>query len=453
MKEVRILSPQGILGYGFPAASFEAAIARKPHAIAVDAGSTDGGPHKLGAGVGIVSKAAVKRDLGMMIRAGLENHIPVIVGSAGGSGGHPHIQWTIDVVKELAKENGWNLKTAVIDATIDKSWLKQQLRAGEVKPMTGVPELTEDDVDQATEIVAQMGYEPYLEALNAGVDLIIGGRSYDPAMTVAACVHNGLNDIGLAYHMGKILECGALCAIPGSTKDCVLGIMHPDNFIIESMNSTRFCTPISVAAHTLYEKSHPYLLAGPGGVTDLEHCTFEPVSDHAVRVKGSRFIPSEKYMVKLEGAKRVGYRSIFIGGIRDPLAIAAVDEIVDYGRSMVCDFLGADKNKVFMDFKIYGKNGVMGDQEPVKEIRGHELCIVAEFVAPTQEMAAAACAYARSSMLHYHYTGRKATAGNLAFPFAPSDFDVGSTYQFNVYHLVPIGDPAKFFPTTYHTIA
>ena len=63
MNECRILSPLGMLGYGFPMESFEAGLARHPHLIGADAGSTDGGPHKLGAGVGIVSRAATKKDL------------------------------------------------------------------------------------------------------------------------------------------------------------------------------------------------------------------------------------------------------------------------------------------------------------------------------------------------------------------------------------------------------
>ncbi len=43
-EEFRILSTTAILGYGFPMASFEEGMKRKPHLIAVDAGSTDPGP-------------------------------------------------------------------------------------------------------------------------------------------------------------------------------------------------------------------------------------------------------------------------------------------------------------------------------------------------------------------------------------------------------------------------
>ena len=79
MKELKILSPCGILGYGYPRNSFENGLKRKPDLIAVDAGSTDAGPHKLGAGVGIVSRQATKKDLEPMLIAGYEMQIPVII--------------------------------------------------------------------------------------------------------------------------------------------------------------------------------------------------------------------------------------------------------------------------------------------------------------------------------------------------------------------------------------
>jgi len=48
MEEIRVLSPTAILGYGYPRASLEEGMSRKPHVIAVDGGSTDGGPYSLG---------------------------------------------------------------------------------------------------------------------------------------------------------------------------------------------------------------------------------------------------------------------------------------------------------------------------------------------------------------------------------------------------------------------
>jgi len=87
----RVLSPTAILGYGFPEASFYNGMQKKPHLIAVDAGSTDPGPYYLGAGKSFTARAAVKRDLTYMLRAAVEQSIPLIVGTAGGSGARAHV--------------------------------------------------------------------------------------------------------------------------------------------------------------------------------------------------------------------------------------------------------------------------------------------------------------------------------------------------------------------------
>ena len=49
-------------------------------------------------------------------------------------------------------------------------------------------------------------------------------------------------------------------------------------------------------------------------------------------------------------------------------------------------------------------------------------------------------------MLHYGYEGRRATAGNLAFPFSPSDFHAGRVYVFSMYHIIEVEDPTSLFP-------
>ena len=89
----------------------------------------------------------------------------------------------------------------------------------------------------------------------------------------------------------------------------------------------------------------------------------------------------------------------------------------------------------------------MGAMEPTPGTDGaHELGIVIEAVAESQSQADTICAFARSTMLHYGYEGRRATAGNLAFPYSPSDFHAGEVYVFSVYHLLHTDDPAALFP-------
>ncbi len=82
--------------------------------------------------------------------------------------------------------------------------------------------------------------------------------------------------------------------------------------------------------------------------------------------------------------------------------------------------------------------------QPVKRTASHELGILIEAISPTQEEADSLVSVTRSTLLHYGYPGRISTAGNLAFPFSPSDIRMGEVYDFSIYHLMEIDDPAGF---------
>ena len=445
MKEIRVLSPVGMLGYGFPAESFQKGLEKKPHVIAADAGSTDAGPHKLGAGVGIVSKEATKKDLTLMLTAGCEHKIPVIIGSAGGSGAEVHLNWTSEIVKEIAKEKNLHFKMALIHAEVEKDYLQKKLAQGKIKPLGPVLELTFKDIEEATRIVAVMGVHSHIKALEMGAEVIIAGRSNDPAMFAALPIKEGY-DPGLALHMGKILECGAMASTPGTTSDCMMAYLREDCFIVEPTNTLRKCIPSTVAAHTLYEKSSPLHIIGPEGVVDVTGCKFEQYSERAVKVSGSKLKKSETINIKLEGANKVAYRTICIAGVRDPIMIKQIDECEKHVRDTVLTYFSDIPPEDYrLIFHIYGKNGVMGELEPQKEITSHELCLILEVVAKDQGLANTICAFARSTLMHYSYKGRIATAGNLAFPYAPSDIPTGAVYRFNIHHLVEVDDPDELF--------
>lgn len=448
MKELRLLSPCGILGYGFPESSFLNGMAMNPDAIVVDAGSTDAGPHKLGAGVAIVSRRACKKDLEIMITNGAKAKIPVVIGSAGGAGGRVHVEWTLSIIEEILKEHGLqHLKLTVIWADIEKEVVKQRLSEGKIDPLgLTVGELTPERIEKTTGIVAQMGHEPIVRALEQGADIIVCGRAYDPSPFAAVAVFHGF-DMAYGYHAGKILECAALCAQPGTTKDCMLGIIREDGFVVTPLSKDRVCTKTSVAAHTFYEKDHPYLLHGPGIVLNLEHCTFTELEDgRSVFVTGSWIERTDPYRIKLEGAMPVAFRTFVVAGIRDPLLIGQLEEVQDKVKAQVRDYYSdVDEKDYKINFINYGINGVMGEMEPCRDLP-HEVGVVFEVIAKTQELADTVCSSVRSTFLHYGYEGRKSTAGNLAFPFAPSDVPFGRVYEFSLYHLMDVRDGEEMFP-------
>jgi hypothetical protein len=149
-----------------------------------------------------------------------------------------------------------------------------------------VPQLLGTDIDDSTRIVAQMGHEPFLQAMldHPDFDIIIGGRAYDPVPYAAFCIYHGFEDLVIVYHMGKIMECGALCSTPKSKE--ALAIVRNDSFDIVRLDPNSRCTVVSVAAHSLYEKTRPDILHGPGGALLLVDATYERLPDNrTVRVR------------------------------------------------------------------------------------------------------------------------------------------------------------------------
>ncbi len=444
-KEFKILSPTAILGYGYPLESFARGMARNPDLIAVDAGSVDPGPYYLGSGKSFTDRAGVKRDLRFMLKEGIPRNIPIVIGTAGGSGARPHVDWCKDIIEEIAKEEGLSFKMGVIYADISDERIFQAIDKGETRPLGGLDNLTKDNVEKCNAIVGQMGIEPICDALEQECQVILAGRAYDPTVFAALPIMKGF-DAGLALHLGKILECAAIAAEPGSGSDSALGILTEDSFILEPLNDKRKFTKTSVPAHTLYEKSDPYHLPGPSGELDLTNVVFSEIGNGRVEVKGSKFVPEKAKTIKLEGTEKVGCRTISVAGIRDSIMIAGIDKIIEDVNKQVKDILKTENIEGKGIFHIYGKNGVMEQLEPLKNPVPHELGIVIEGIAKDQKTASSICSITRSSLLHFGYEGRVATAGNLAFPFSPSDFSAGDIYEFKIYHLIELHENEKLFP-------
>jgi hypothetical protein len=446
----RILSTTAILGYGFPPESFARGIERRPHLIAVDGGSTDPGPYYLGKGKSFTNRAFVKRDLRFMITEGLKRKIPVVIGTAGGSGARPHLDWCREIIEDIAREEKLNFTLGIIPSDIPHATVLNALRRGKIFPLPCVPPLMAKAVKETPYIVAQFGVEPIIEAHRAGCEVILAGRCYDPAVFAALPIMHGF-DPGLAMHLGKILECAAIAASPGSGADCVLGILKGGSFILETLNDKRRFTRESTAAHTLYEKSDPYHLPGPGGTINLEECSFTEIDGGRVEVKGSRFEPAVPYRVKLEGSRLIGYRAISIAGTRDPVMVRSIDAILEQVRTQVQGMMTKEGIIGNLFFHVYGKNGVMGPLEPRRDALSHELGIVIEALCASQEAADTVCSVTRSTLLHYGYEGRISTAGNLAFPFSPSDIPMGEVYEFSIYHLMDL-ESRSLFPLSVQII-
>ena len=132
MDKIKVLSPTAILGYGFPEASFKRGLAEKPNVIAVDAGSIDPGPYYIGAGKPFVSRQNVKRDLNIILPAAIEKKIPLLIGTAGGSGAKVHVNWCLSIIKEIIENHHLKPKIAVVYSDIKRSLVKKGLQTGKI---------------------------------------------------------------------------------------------------------------------------------------------------------------------------------------------------------------------------------------------------------------------------------------------------------------------------------
>lgn len=450
--EVRMMSASGILGYGFPEASLQAALERKPHMIGVDGGSSDPGPHYLGSGKTLNSRMAMKRDLSLLLRGAIHNGIPMMVGTCGGAGGEPHLQACADIIREVAREHGLSFKMALIHAEQDKGFLLEQLANGKIRALGNAPDLQPQDIEGAERIVGMMGPEPYRQALAAGAQVILGGRGTDPAPWVALAMHHGL-PAAPAWYAGKMLECACNAAIP-KKHDCLLVTVGEDFVQAEPLNPELRCTPMSVAVQALHENASPVIRYEPGGIVDSHHCSITAVNDRVVRITGMAWQPAP-YTIKLEGARRVGYSTFTIAATRDPGLIGQIDSFLEFVRGSTATkvrALGISPDDYRLVLRVYGHDGVMGSWEPVQGSQPVELSLIAEVVAHTQEIANAALSLARVTLLHSDFPGRMCREGNMAFPFSPSDIERGAIYEFFLQHVVEIDDPLRMFPIEYEQV-
>ncbi len=446
-EEIRILTPCGMLGYGIPAEHFHRGMARDPHVVIVDSGSTDPGPYQLGLGALLVSRTAYMRDLTLLLDACAKQGTRLMISSAGGPGTDASLDAMIGMIREISAARGHRFRLAAIRSSVDKAVVTDGLRRGLVSSCASAPELTEADVEASVAIVAQMGAEPFVRALaeHPDADIVISGRAYDPAPHAGFCTGRGI-DPGLYWHMGKIIECGAVCAEPKGR--VILATIRPGSFDLEPMNPAERCTPTSVAAHTLYEKTRPDLLTGPGGTIDLRGARYEALDERRVRVTGSAFIPSQGYTVKLEGAAIVGYRTIFIGGIRDPILLGQLDDFLANARKRT-EALHPEltRGEATLHYHCYGRDAVMGAQEPLRDRIPHEIGLLGEVTAPNQDLANAIAGIARVTVLHMPYPGQISTAGNFAIPLNPPENPIGPVCRFSIYHLLEVDDRTRSSPS------
>ena len=446
MKEqLRIVSPNGHLGFApTKVESFRIAAETKPDYYCADSGSDDIGATALGADRSVSMERWQRHDLELMLLASREQDVPMIIGSAGDCGSNSRVDMYVQMIRDIAAEHGLPpFKLAYFYSEVSTSYLGGLLDDGIViEGLDSREPATRQTIDATTRAVAVAGVHPFIKALEQGADVIIGGRSSDAAVFAAPAIFEGFPE-DHAYYLGKVLECASFCAEPYGAKESVIGTITHDDVKVTAMAPWQRCTVASVAAHAMYERSNPYFEYFAGGMLDMTHCHYEQYDEKTTRVTGQRFVPVEgPVTVKIEGSGRVGEKYLGIAGIRDPYTIANIDKVVELSREQVAEEFG--DIDYHLEFIVYGKNGVMGDLEPVQEVNAHELGVVVEGIADTAEQAEALTLFATRQIFYARLPDVKGTAGTAAF-VTDEVLPATTAYQWTMNHIVPVDDPMSLF--------
>jgi hypothetical protein len=167
----------------------------------------------------------------------------------------------------------------------------------------------------AGELIAANAYlnaQPIVQALKAGAQVVVTGRTGDPSLTLAPLIHHfdwTLDDwqrLAVGATAGHLLECGAQITggyfyDPGY-KDVPdpanigfpIAEIHEDGslFITKALRTGGMVTPETVKEQLLYEIHDPSNYITPDVTLDFSQITLEPAGPNRVQVLGIRGKPA-----------------------------------------------------------------------------------------------------------------------------------------------------------------
>ena len=443
---VRIL---GFVNHIAPAPDIEESIERAfgwgVDVVVAQGTGSDWGPYWLGSGEQVAANQAA--NVRPYVRAAIRHGVPFVF-SLGIAGADAHLDQCLAAFDALCAAEGWRLDVGVVRSELSPSDVAAQ--ADRLVPASeALGPLTAADVEDAVRIVALIGPEPVMAALDAGVDGVLTGRALDIGLFMALPMLRGL-PTAVAAHAGKLLECGGLALSPGDSSQAIWASLDDEGFEVRSPHPGYTAAVRSLVSHTFYERAHPTLEENPGGCLDLSQARYTE-TDQGVRCSGARWM-ERPYTVLLEGARHEGFRAISMLGVREPALLAQAREWTDGAERALRGsdrFAGAiTDGRLKVSTRIFGLDGVLGPIEPEKAVTGHEAAVVLDVVAATRELAEEAAYFGFIRLFIGPYPGRKTTAGNAAAPFMPVVIPVADVYTFSIYHLLPLADPVAPFPVT-----
>ncbi len=443
MGTINIMVPVGALGAGIRAEHVAAGLTAGAHVIALDAGSTDSGPAYLATGRCKYSRDAIKADLAILMRAQAQAGIPLLIGSCGTSGCDAAVDWTRDIALEIAQEEKLAPRIAVLYSEQQADVLVARAERGGIAPLAPMIDVDPSAFRRCDHIVALMGPEPYIAALDAGADIVLGGRTSDTAVLAAAALRGGAGR-GPSWHAGKTAECGGLCTVNPRGGGVMLRI-DTDSFVVEPLAADNRCTAYTVSAHMLYENADPVHLTEPGGITDVGDARYAEMDERSVRVTGSRF-HARPYTMKLEGAAADSFQTIMLIGVRDPKVLREIDRFVEQMQQTLEDrvkeTIGDAAGRYDISLRPYGWNAMTGVLNPPGTAAPVEMGLLFVATAATQELATRIAKTCNPIFFHMPLQ-RDAELPSYGFPFSPAEIERGAVYEFLLNHVVSVNDPME----------
>ena len=438
----RVLIPTGALGLGFDRAALASGVAKRPDLIAVDGGSTDSGPHYLGTGTSKYARGSVKAEWAALIEARTRAAVPLVIGTAGTCGADRAVDWLVDITREIAAETGQRLRLAVLKSGQNGAAMASALAAGRITPLWPAPDISEDLLLSCTNIVALAGAEQIQAALATGADIVIAGRTTDTAIIAALPLANGCHPGG-AWHGAKIGECGAL-ATTNPNSGTILIDFDAEGFVITPMAEHTRATPYTVSAHMLYENSDPFVLYEPGGHLDVTRATYTPLDDRRVRVTGSAWVPSDRYTVKLEGARPAGFQTVSLALVREPRYVENIRAWCnDIHTKCTEKAQGCVSGWFSLDLRIIGMDATLGPLD-TRARAGSEVGVLGIVTAETEALCREVAKMLNPYLLHHPLTEQEPMP-TFAFPFSPAELSRGAIHEFCLNHVLELDDPMDAF--------
>jgi hypothetical protein len=350
------------------------------------------------------------------------------------------------MVEEIAADEGLALRLARIYSEQSTTGLKERLVAGRTAPLPPSAPLTEELLDRCDHVVGLLGAEPFIDALDAGADVIVAGRATDTAVIAAAALRLGCPP-GPTWHAAKTAECGGQCT-SNPRGGGVLVTIDDDGFSVDPLDPSSSCTPLSVAAHMLYENADPNTMREPTGTLDVTDAVYTQLDDRRVRVTGSHFHPEPRTM-KLEGAGLVGYQSLAIAGIREPEILAEIDLWAEGLRELVAakarTLMGLGEDECRIEIRCYGWNAVLGDRDP-DPTPPREVGAMLLVTARDQQTATRVVKLANPYLLHMPLPHMEHLP-SFAFVASPAETERGPLYEFLLNHVVELDSPTDLSRT------